>query len=87
MLVWACCWVCAAWFVRDGLVRQMLAQAIQLFTKFAIIGGGIYCVWGIITLAGGLKDHNGGQQQSGMWQAIGGGMIIAAASLFAQVQL
>lgn len=30
----------------------MLAQAIALFTKFAIIGGGLWCVWGVITLAG-----------------------------------
>lgn len=36
---------------------------------------------------GGLKDHNGAQTQTGMWQAIGGGMIIAAAALFSQVQL
>ncbi|QJC22517.1 hypothetical protein [Arcanobacterium buesumense] len=65
----------------------MLAQAIALFTKFAIIGGGLWCVWGVITLAGGLKDHNGPQTQAGMWQAIGGGMIIAAAALFSQVQI
>lgn len=63
----------------------MLAQALTLFTKFAIIGGGLWLVWGVISLAGGLKDHNGPQTQSGMWQAVGGGMIIAAAALFAQV--
>lgn len=65
----------------------MLASAIQLFTQFAIIGGGIWTVWGVISLAGGLKDQNGGQIQSGMWQAIGGGLIVAAAALFAQVDL
>lgn len=65
----------------------MLESAVGLFTKFAIIGGGIWTVWGVITLAGGLKEQNGGQTQSGMWQAIGGGMIVAAAALFQQVQL
>ena len=65
----------------------MLAQAVELFTKFAIIGGGLWTVWGVITLAGGLRDHNGAQTQTGMWQAIGGGLIIAAAALFSQVQI
>ncbi|MDF2420149.1 hypothetical protein [Trueperella pyogenes] len=65
----------------------MLQSAIDLFTKFAIIGGGIWTVWGVIVLAGGLKEQNGQQIQSGMWQAIGGGMIVAAAALFSQVQL
>ncbi|MEW6872490.1 hypothetical protein QEV13_08335 [Trueperella pyogenes] len=65
----------------------MLQSAIELFTKFAIIGGGIWTVWGVIVLAGGLKEQNGQQIQSGMWQAIGGGMIVAAAALFSQVQL
>ncbi|EFH71688.1 hypothetical protein GV51_1224 [Gardnerella vaginalis 5-1] len=33
-------------------------------------------------LAGGLKDQNGPQTQSGVWQVVGGGLIIAAAALF-----
>ncbi|WP_307741401.1 hypothetical protein [uncultured Mobiluncus sp.] len=66
---------------------DMLGQALQLFTKFAIIGGGLWTVWGVINLAGGLKDQNGPQTQSGMWQAIGGGMIVAAASLFSAVAI
>lgn len=65
----------------------MLAQAVELFTKFAIIGGGLWTVWGVITFALGLKDHNGTQTQTGMWQAIGGGMIVAAAAMFSQVQI
>ncbi|MDY5129823.1 hypothetical protein [Actinotignum urinale] len=66
---------------------NMLAQALDMFSKFAIIGGGIWTVWGIIVLAGGLKEQNGQQIQSGMWQAVGGGMIIAAAALFKSVAI
>ena len=65
----------------------MLAQALDLFAKFAIAGGGLWTVWGVITLAGGLKDQNGPQTQSGMWQAIGGGMIVGAAALFSSVAI
>lgn len=66
---------------------NMLSQALDMFSKFAIIGGGIWTVWGIIVLAGGLKEQNGQQIQSGMWQAVGGGMIIAAAALFKSVAI
>lgn len=65
----------------------MLEAALDLFVKFATVGGGLWTVWGIITLAGGLRDHNGAQTQTGMWQAIGGGMIIAAAQLFSTIAL
>lgn len=66
---------------------DLLSQALDLFTKFAIIGGGLWTVWGVITLAGGLKDQNGPQTQSGMWQAVGGGLIVAAAALFKAIAL
>ncbi|MDO4259162.1 MAG: hypothetical protein Q4C87_06535 [Actinomycetaceae bacterium] len=65
----------------------MLAQAIGLFTTFATVGGGLWAVWGVVTLAGGLKDHNGPQTQDGMWQLIGGAMIVAAAQLFSTIDL
>ena len=65
----------------------MLEEALALFVKFATIGGGLWLVWGVITLAGGLKDHNGPQLQSGIWQTLGGGMIIAAALLFNSIAI
>lgn len=40
-----------------------------------------------MTFGGGLKDHNGPQTQSGLWQIVGGGMIIAAAQIFSAVAL
>ena len=57
-------------------------QVLELITTFAKIGGGLWAVWGAITLAGGLKDQNGPATQSGVWQVVGGGLIIAAAALF-----
>lgn len=61
---------------------NLLTQVLNLFSTFAILGGGIWLVFGAIVLAGGLKDSNGPQIQSGVWQIVGGGLIVAAAALF-----
>ena len=63
---------------------SVVTSALQLFSQFAIIGGGL---WAVITLAGGLKDQNGPATQSGVWQVVGGGLIIAAAALFSNIAL
>jgi hypothetical protein len=62
-----------------------LQQVLDLVSKFAIVGGGLWLVWGVIVLAGGLKDKNGPALQSGIWQIVGGGLIIAAAAFFATI--
>lgn len=64
---------------------NLLNQVLSLVTKFAIIGGGLWLVWGVVVLAGGLKDKNGPALQSGIWQIVGGGLIVAAAALFSSV--
>lgn len=64
---------------------DLVKQVIDLISKFATIGGGLWLVWGAIVLAGGLKDKNGPQLQSGIWQVVGGAMIIAAALLFKSI--
>lgn len=61
---------------------QTFNTVIDLISKFVLIGGGLWTVWGAIVLGGGMKDHNGPQLQSGIWQMIGGGVIIGAAALF-----
>ena len=61
---------------------DLLNQVLGLVSKFAIIGGGLWLVWGVVVLAGGLKDKNGPALQSGIWQIVGGGLIITAAALF-----
>ncbi|EOS7969354.1 hypothetical protein DXT27_RS12910, partial [Enterococcus hirae] len=57
----------------------------DIVSKFAVIGGGFYAVWGAIVLGGALKDHNGPQMQSGIWQIVGGAVIVAAAALFKSI--
>lgn len=64
---------------------DLLTQVLNLITRFSIIGGGLWLVWGAVVLAGGLKDKNGPALQSGIWQIVGGGLIIAAAALFSNV--
>lgn len=64
---------------------DLLNQILDLITKFATIGGGLWTVWGLVVLAGGLKDKNGPALQSGIWQIVGGGLIIAGALLFSSV--
>ena len=66
---------------------DLLNQVLTLITKFAIVGGGLWLVWGAIVLAGGLKDKNGPALQSGIWQLVGGGLIIAAAALFSSIAM
>lgn len=66
---------------------NVVTSALDLFSQFAIIGGGPWAVWGVVTLAGGLKDQNGPATQSGVWQVVGGGLIIAAAALFKTIAL
>ena len=63
----------------------LLKQVLEMITRFTTIGGGLWLVWGVVVLAGGLKDKNGPALQSGIWQIVGGGLIIAAAVLFNSV--
>lgn len=64
---------------------DLLNQVLEMITRFATIGGGLWLVWGVVVLAGGLKDKNGPALQSGIWQIVGGGLIITAAILFKSV--
>lgn len=61
---------------------DLLNTILGLISKFAILGGALWAVWGVVVLAGGLKDKNGPALQSGIWQIVGGGLIITAGALF-----
>ncbi|UAJ81783.1 hypothetical protein IT072_20785 (plasmid) [Leifsonia sp. ZF2019] len=61
---------------------DLLNSILQLISKVAILGGSLWLLWGVIVLAGGLKNHEGPAIQGGIWQIVGGGMIISAAALF-----
>ncbi|PWF27076.1 hypothetical protein DD236_01320 [Ancrocorticia populi] len=66
---------------------NMLEQVLDLFQKFVVIGGALWLAWGAIVAGIGLKDSNGPDIKSGLWQVVGGGMIIAAGALFGAVAL
>ena len=50
---------------------NVVNEALHLLVRFATIGGGLWAIWGVVVLAGGLKDHNGPGIQSGVWQLFG----------------
>ena len=62
--------------------QELLQNVFNLISKFTLAGGGMWLIWGTIILAGALKDKNGPQLQQGIWQIIGGGLIIVAAGWF-----
>ena len=58
---------------------EIITQIINLISNVVLFG--------VIQLAGGLKNHNGGDINSGLWQIAGGVLIILAAALFKQVSI
>ena len=65
--------------LADG--STVVTNVLNTLSTWVIIGGGLWGVFGGVTLAGGLKDHAGPQIQSGVWQLVGAGIIIAVAAL------
>ena len=53
--------------------------------QFILLSGTIWVILGVITLGGSLKDKNSPNLQSGLWQIVGGSMVLAAAKLFNEV--
>ena len=64
---------------------DLLTTVLDLVVKFTKIGGAFWLLWGVVILAGGLKDKTGPQIQSGIWQIVGGGLILATAVLFTSI--
>lgn len=64
---------------------ETLTTVISLLQQGVMIGGGLWVVWGAVVLGGALKDHNGPGMQSGIWQIVGGGVILAAGALFSTI--
>ena len=64
-----------------------LETAKSLLSKAATAGGGLWAVWGLVSLGLSIKDHNGPGIQGAIWQLIGGAIIIAAGTAIAAVDL
>ncbi len=61
---------------------ELVTNVLNLVTQFSIVGGAFWAIWGVIVLAGALKDKNGPGLQSGVWQIVGGALILVAAVMF-----
>lgn len=57
-----------------------LEKGFEIISKGLIAFGGVWTVWGIVVMAGGLNDHNGQDIKQGVLRAVGGALIIAAAA-------
>ena len=57
-----------------------LEKGFEIISKGLIAFGGVWTVWGIVDMAGGLNDHNGQDIKQGVLRAVGGALIIAAAA-------
>lgn len=62
-----------------------LSTVLEYIRTFAVMGGGLLCLWGVITLGTNIKDHNGPGIQQAIWQIVGGALIIAAGILFSSI--
>lgn len=57
---------------------DMLKEMLALLSTFVAVIGGVWAVWGVISFALAINDHNGGGIRSGLLQVAGGGLVIAA---------
>lgn len=64
---------------------DLLNDVLELMKRAVLIGGGLWLIWGVIVFALGLKDKNGPGLQAGIWQIVGGALILLAVSLFASI--
>lgn len=59
-----------------------MTSILNTLSTWVMIGGGLWGVWGAVTLGTGLKDHNSPGIQSGTWQIVGAAVIMVAAGMF-----
>ncbi len=60
----------------------LLNEVLDIGAKFSMFGGALWTIWGVFVLAGALKDKTGPALQSGIWQIVGGLLIMAASTMF-----
>lgn len=65
--------------------NSVVTSVLNTLATWVVVGGGLWAMWGAVTLGGGLSDHNSPQIQNGVWKIVGGAIIIAAAALFKTV--
>lgn len=72
--------------MSQGADLSMFTSIMTLIKVAVIAGGSIWLLVGAIIFALGLKNKEAPQIQSGIWQMIGGAVIIVAGGFFANIQ-
>ena len=49
------------------------------------IGGSVWIAIGLVIVGIGLKDKTGPEIQKGIWQIIGGGLVVVAGGIIASI--
>lgn len=65
----------------------VFTQVMDILQKGIGAFGIFWIIWGIIVLAGGIKDKTAPEIKQGAGQIIGGAMITLAAVLISQIKL
>lgn len=66
---------------------DIFTKAMGIAEKGVFAGGMLIVVFGLINLSQGIKDHNGGQTNNGIWSMIGGAGVLLASQLISQITL
>ena len=72
-------------FKNSSQYPNLLNEVLWLASQFTRVGGALWSAWGVIILAGAVKDKTGPALQSAIWQIVGGIMIIMTSYLFTYV--
>ena len=74
--------VATALFKNMSTNALLLNDVLKLGKNFSMAGGALWALWGVIVLAGALRDKTGPSLQSAIWQIVGGLLIMVAATMF-----
>lgn len=66
---------------------DFFTTVMNLASRGVIAFGGFWVVWGIIVLAGGIKDKTAPEIKQGIGQIVGGAMIVIAGAYITQIKL
>lgn len=66
---------------------ELFTKGMSLLSTAIIAGGSIYLAFGLIALGTGLKNHQGPEIRDGIFQVIGGVVIIVVGGWLATIQI
>jgi len=66
---------------------ELFNQGMTLIASGVAAYGSFWLVWGVIILAGGIKDKTAPEIKQGIGQIVGGVLIILAAAMILQIKI